>query len=314
MEATIKGIGGIETEMSTGVLIVGSGALATLFAARLSAAGIDVTMLGTWQAGLAALRNNGAHLDGDGTFTVRAIDDPADCRGARFALVLVKSWQTERAARQLTECLAEDGLAVTFQNGLGNDDILTKSLGIERVSRGITTLGATLLAPGIVRSNGGGGITLGVHSRQNEIERYLRVAYFDVKVVEDLLPVMWSKLVINAAINPLTAILRVRNGELLGIPPARELMGFLARETASVAKVLGIALPFRDPDHAVEEIAQQTSENISSMLQDILRGAPTEVDVINGAVVRTGEQKKIPTPVNQVVWSLIKSLSYPGKL
>ncbi len=87
--------------MSADILIVGSGALATLFAARLSAAGVDVTMLGSWREGLAALRKSGAGLEGEDTQRVRATDNPADCRGAKFALVLVKSWQTERAASQL---------------------------------------------------------------------------------------------------------------------------------------------------------------------------------------------------------------------
>jgi len=300
--------------MSTSVLIFGSGALATLFAARLSAAGIDVMILGTWQEGLAALRKNGACLEGEGNFTVRATDNPADCRGVKYALVLVKSWQTERAAHQLADCIAEDGLAVTFQNGLGNDDILCGILGQRRVSRGITTLGATLLAPGNARSNGGGVVTLEDHSAITALETILRVAKFEVRVVKDLQPVVWGKLVINAAINPLTALLRVKNGELLTNPSAHELMGILAHEAALVAEAIGVKLPFLDPERAVEEVAKSTAENISSMLQDVLRQAPTEVDVINGVIVRKGEEKKVPTPVNQVIWSLVKALPRPRKI
>ena len=148
--------------MSADILIVGSGALATLFAARLAMAGLDVCMLATWPEGLAALRERGVCLDGEESLSVRAISDPADCRGVKFALVLVKSWQTERAAHQLANCLAGDGLAVTLQNGLGNDVFLSKILGRRHVLRGVTTLGATLLAPGLVRSGGGGDITLEV--------------------------------------------------------------------------------------------------------------------------------------------------------
>jgi 2-dehydropantoate 2-reductase len=300
--------------MSTSVLIVGSGALATLFAARLSAAAVNVTMLGTWQESLAALGKNGANLDGEGSYPVRAIDDPVDCKGAEIALVLVKSWQTERAACQLAGCLAKDGLAVTFQNGLGNDEILSRNLGLRRVSRGVTTLAAALLGPGIVRSSGGGVLTLEAHSRLTALEDVLRVANFDIDVVEDLQPFVWGKLMVNAAINPLTALLRVKNGELLANPPACELMGKLARETASVAQALGVILPFLVPERAVEEVAQNTSENISSMLQDVRRGAPTEVDFINGAVIRTGRMNKVPTPVNEVIWSLINALPCSGKI
>ena len=300
--------------MNTGILIVGCGALATLFAARLSAAGENVTMLGTWQEGLAALRYRGACLEGAGSYAVRATDDPSTCRGTKFALVTVKSWQTERAARQLADCLAGDGLAVTFQNGLGNNDILSGMLGLQRVSRGVTTLGAALIGPGIVRSNGGGKITLEAHSKISVLETALRVAKFDVNVLEDLLPTVWGKLMINAAINPLTALLRIKNGELLANPPARELMSKIAAETVSVAAALGVLLPFTDAERALEEVARQTSDNLSSMLQDVLRGAPTEVDFINGAIVRIGGQKNVPTPVNQVVLSLVNALPRSGKI
>src|SRR5512140_3149489 len=103
--------------MNKSILIVGTGALATLFAARFSAAGVNVTMLGTWPDGLMALQKGGARLDDRGGQPVRATNDPMDCQGAKFALVLVKSWQTERAAGQVVKCLSEGGLAVTFQNG-----------------------------------------------------------------------------------------------------------------------------------------------------------------------------------------------------
>ena len=300
--------------MRNGVLILGSGALATLFAARLSSVGIEVTVLATWLAGLDALRGSGAILDGAGQYAVRATDNPDECRGASLALVLVKSWQTDRAAHQLAGCLEKNGLAVTFQNGLGNDEILSGILGSRRVSRGVTTLGATLLAPGIVRGNGDGTMVLEAHARLSNLENILRVANFKFRIVEDIQPDVWGKLTINAAINPLSAILNVKNGELLAIPPARELMGKLARETVNVAKAFNIVMPFLEPEKAVEDVALQTSENKSSMLQDVLRGAPTEVDVINGMVVRKGAQKNIPTPVNRVVWSLVKALPAPGKL
>ncbi len=119
-------------------------------------------MLGTWPDGLSALRQNGARIiDENGNernFSVRATDDPKECRGTKVAIVLVKSWQTERAAHQLKECLAEDGLAITLQNGLGNQEILVKELGQSRVALGTITIGATLLGPGLVKAGGDGKI------------------------------------------------------------------------------------------------------------------------------------------------------------
>ena len=138
------------------ILIVGTGALATLFAARLTQAGYRVTLLGTWKEGIATLRKDGARLiDTNGNehqFEVQATDDPRDCVGAKHALVLVKAWQTERAAEQLNECMAEDGLAVTLQNGLGNYEKLTRSLSLNRVALGTSTTGATLLGPGLAKA------------------------------------------------------------------------------------------------------------------------------------------------------------------
>ena len=300
--------------MIADLLIVGSGALATLFAARLSAAGVEVAVLGSWREGLAALRKDGARLDDAVGQAVQVIDNLADCRGVKSALVLVKSYQTEHIASQLAECLAEDGLAVTLQNGLGNDTILANTLGFQRVSRGVTTLGAALVAPGFVRSGGEGVITLEAHSRLSVLDAMLNLAKFNVSIVGNMEPVVWGKLIINAAINPLTALLRVKNGDLLTIPSARALMVELAGEAAQVAQALAVNLPFLNAEQAVEEVAQRTSENISSMLQDVLRESPTEVDAINGAVVGLGEQKGVPTPVNRTICALVKALPVRGKI
>lgn len=293
------------------ILISGTGALATLFAARLSASGHPVTMLGSWENGLRTLNENGARLvDANGTeqvHPVEATNDPADCRGARYALVLVKSWQTERVARQLAECLAEDGLALTLQNGMGNREHLAGTLGLPRVALGVTTTGATLLGPGLARAGGEGVISVEAHPRLGPLEAALTGAGFKVQVVNDAAALMWGKLVINAAINPLTALLRVPNGELLQRPAAHLLMRVLAQETAAVATAQGIHLPFEDAAKAAEDVARRTASNHSSMFQDIRRGAPTEIDAICGAISQTGEKLGVPTPVNRICWHLTRA-------
>ncbi|MGH9786413.1 MAG: ketopantoate reductase family protein, partial [Terriglobia bacterium] len=174
---------------STDLLILGTGALATLFAARLSAAGHQVTMLGTWQAGLDALRSHGARLaDSAGNehaYPVHATNHPNECRAAKHALVLVKAWQTERAARQLADCLAANGLAVTLQNGLGNRETLIQDLGPGRVALGVTTAGATLLGPGSARPGGEGIVSIERHPALGPVEEALKSAGFNVGVVQD---------------------------------------------------------------------------------------------------------------------------------
>ena len=294
------------------MLILGTGAMACLFAARLSAAGVSVTLLGTWHDGLDALRRDGIILeDMDGSqhsYPVRATDNPLDCAGELHALVLVKSWQTRRAATQLDQCLAEDGVALTLQNGVGNHEALVEILGAPRVALGVTTVGANLLAPGRVRAAGQGVVALGIHSRAAPLASMLRQAGFSVEDAPDPDELLWGKLVINAAINPLTALLGVPNGELLKRPTARALLVSLAREAAAVAAAQGLSLHYPDPVAAVEDAARRTAANRSSMLQDVQRGAPTEIDAICGAILRAGEQHGVPTPTNRVLWQLVKAL------
>jgi 2-dehydropantoate 2-reductase len=269
-------------------------------------------MLGTWAEGLRALNENGVRqIDSQGNekyFRVHATDDPCACKNAKYAILLVKAWQTERAAVQLKECLADDGLALTLQNGLGNYETLSLHLGLDRVALGSTTTGATLLGPGLVKAGGEGIISLEQNQALGPIEEALRSAGFNVQAVEDAKSLIWGKLVINAAINPLTALLKVKNGELLDNPNTRDLMHALANETAQVAHAENITLPFRDPIAMAEEVARKTSTNTSSMLQDVMRGARTEIDAICGAVVRIGEKYAIPTPVNWTCWNLVRAL------
>jgi len=294
------------------ILIIGTGALATLFANRLAATGVEVSMLGTWSEGLNALRERGARLIGlDGvehTYPVRVVENPMECCGARLGFVLVKSWQTERAARHLAACLHEEGLALTLQNGLGNREVLVDALDAQRVAIGVTTIGAMLVAPGLARLGGEGPVSIETHPRLARMAALLRGAGFPVNVVEDARSLVWGKLMVSAAINPLTALLRVTNGELLNKPTARLLMGALAVEAAQVARALGVCLQELDPGVVAEEVARRTAINHSSMLQDVLRGAPTEIETICGAIVRAGEQAGVPTPVNRVMWLLVKAV------
>jgi len=294
------------------ILIIGTGAMACLFGARLSAAGIPVILFGTWIEGLQALKQSGVRLvDKSGTeqaFPVQVVSGWKDCQGVRFALVLVKSWQTRRAARQLAECLAPDGLALTLQNGLGNREMLAQALGARRVTLGVTTVGATLLGPGLVRQAGEGVISLSAHPGLAPLSNLLQSAGFVIETEPDATAMLWGKLVINAAINPVTALLRVPNGELLKRSSARALLQASVREAAAVAVAQGIRLPFPDPVVAAEAIARSTAGNHSSMLQDVERGAPTEIDAICGAIVQAGEHTGVATPICRTLWQLVKAL------
>jgi 2-dehydropantoate 2-reductase len=289
---------------SKSILICGTGALATFFAARLSAIGLRVTMLGSWPEAITALNRDGARL-GEIAYPVRALNDARECQGAQLALVLVKAWQTERTARQLAECLAENGIAVSLQNGLGNRETLAASLGLPRVKQAVVTLGATLLGPGHVRAGGEGILSLEADPALDVLAAHLTESGLRVERSDALQSLVWGKLVINTAINPLTALFQIPNGKLLESPPAHEMMAALAAETAEVAGMQGIKLPFENPLAAVEEVARRTASNHSSMFQDVLRGAPTEIDAICGAVARLGGER---APLNRAMWHLVRAL------
>jgi 2-dehydropantoate 2-reductase len=297
------------------LLILGTGAMASLFGARLSAVA-DVTLMGTWKAGLQALEEHGVQVqEADGStanYRLRVAREPEACRGARLALVLVKSWQTERAVRQLQECLHPEGVALTLQNGLGNLEALQEGLGEERAALGVTTTGATLLGPGEVRVGGSGPTYVAEHPRLERLKALLKEADFAVETVSDLGRLLWRKLAINAGINPLTALLNIPNGRLLDNKPARELMCAAAVETAYVAQARGVDLSAEEAAEMVEEVARRTASNLSSMLQDVQRGAPTEIDAICGAIVSHGENLGIPTPINRALWRLIQALVISG--
>jgi 2-dehydropantoate 2-reductase len=190
---------------------------------------------------------------------------------------------------------------------MGNREKLIAELGEGRVALGSTTTGATLEGPGLVRPGGEGMITLGRHKGLEALVQALKDAQFDIKMVDELDSLLWGKLVINAAINPMTALLEILNGELLDQEWLRDWMKALANEVAEVAEGLGVALPFEDPMNAAEDVAQRTASNRSSMAQDVLRGAPTEIDAICGAVVRAGQELGVETPANRRMWEMVRA-------
>jgi len=295
------------------LLIAGTGALASLFAARFARAGLPVKMLGGWVEGVKALREHGLYLvDADGCeyrYPVEVVDSPDGCQCTARALVLVKSWQTARTAQQLADCLEPGGVVLTLQNGLGNQEILERWLKEGRIFTGATTTGATLLGPGRVRAGGEGLISLPQDLNLHTFESWFRQAGFSVETVIDFEGIVWGKLIVNAAINPLTALLGVPNGELLGLATARSLMASAAAEVVAVAKAKGVRLPPEDPFVMVEDVARKTAVNRSSMYQDIQRGAPTEIEAICGMVGRIGKELGVPTPVNDTLYSLVKALA-----
>lgn len=269
-------------------------------------------MLDTWNEGLEAIRKNGItiitenqHLNFKG---IETTSSPENCHDVHLAIVLLKSWQTDWAAQQLKTCLHASGIALTLQNGLGNDEILAASIGEKRTCAGVTTLGATLLEPGVIRAHEHGEVILPQDQRLEGLTTTLQKAGFTIQFEPDIRVLQWGKLIINAAVNPLTAIMQIPNGQLLTNPFASALMKMIVQEAADVARAANITLPCTDPFANVERVIRATAGNYPSMYQDFMRGAISEIDFISGAVIRYGTQYGVPTPVNQTVLLIFKAL------
>ena len=297
------------------IAILGTGALGCVYAARL-AARAEVWMLGTWAEGIAAVQRDGIQVaESDGSIWqahVRATGDPAEAPPADYALVLVKSYQTQRAAAWAAQALKPDGLAVTLQNGLDNAPALAAAVGVARAAVGVTYNGATLLGPGRVRHAARQPTHIGsapaTAGRVAALVALLDRAGLEAHVAPDVTSLLWGKAVVNAAINPITALWRVPNGEACATPERRALLADLAREAAAVAAARGVTLPFDDPVAYAEDVCRRTAANRSSMLQDIERGRPTEIDSITGAIVAEARRLGVPTPVSAVVWRLVRGM------
>ena len=299
------------------ITIIGSGALACLFGARLSTV-TPVCLLGSWKDGLAAIEREGIRVEsavGSVTAWVRPTNKDAIASPAEVVLVLVKSWQTERAAQQAQRVLSSDGLVITLQNGLGNYETLAAYVGEEHTALGVTSQAATLIRPAHIRHAGIGdthlGFTQATRDRLSAVAQLFNSAGLPTRLTSALDKMVWAKLAANSSINPLTALLQIPNGELLARPDAEALMFAAAKETAAVAEAKGVKLPL-DTAQRVRAIARATAENYSSMYQDISRGAPTEIEAINGAIVREAIALHVPVPLNNILAQLVRATRQPS--
>jgi 2-dehydropantoate 2-reductase len=285
------------------VLIAGTGAMACLVGARLARAGAAVTLAGTWRAAIDVIAEHGLRVNEPGrSWSAQVTAVPIERLGERFplALVLVKSHQTAAVADVLARVMDLHGLAVTVQNGLGNRELLEARLGPERVAAGIAVMGATLVAPGEVRYVPGRivlGATPATAESVGHLTALLAGAGIPTMIADDLASAVWCKLAANCAVNTLTALHGLTNGALLAREDLLPQVTAAAREVGMVAAAKGIFLQ-RDVVESTLETARATAANRSSMLQDLERGARTEIDALCGAVVREGRRLGVATPVN----------------
>lgn len=298
------------------IAIVGSGALGSLFGGLLAKSGQDVLLLDNHPERAEHISRNGLRfegLSGDMTIPVGATADFKEADGADWFLFCVKAYSTGPAAEQIAPLVGKSSTVLTLQNGIGNVEKICEFVPPERVAAGTTSNGANVRAPGHIHHAGAGETIVGEldgagSERIKEIVEAFAGAGMQARTSTNVSGLLWGKLLVNVGINPLTAILRIRNGEILERPPALELMRAAVLETYGVCGKKGIKLEFPDPVKKVEEVAKLTAQNISSMHQDVRAGKQTEIDAICGAVVREGRELGVETPINEVLWRLLGAM------
>jgi 2-dehydropantoate 2-reductase len=293
------------------VVVLGAGAMGCLLAGLTARSRRSVALVDVVQEKVDAL-GSGIRFSGvEGEFVVpvEATSDSGSLAPPDFLLFCVKAYDTRAAASQHAHLAGPQTLVITLQNGLGNIEAISDSIDPGRLLAGTTSLGANMIEPGHVHFAGRGKVELGeldgtLSDRLERSAALFRDSGVEVELSRDVQALLWSKLVVNVGINALTALLDVRNGVLLELPAARELMGRAVGEAVQVASRCGVVMNLDEAVAHVEAVARATARNRSSMLADVSAGRPTEVDQINGAVVERAAQHGIDAPVNEVLTRL----------
>ena len=303
-------------------LIVGPGAMGCLFAARLHAAGFKAVLFDYSSTRAGRINETGIMVEGvSGTYKAM-VPVTADLTGIDpdMVLICVKSNRTRYAAEDLKEKVPRKTLFVTLQNGLGNVETLKEVLGDDRVIGGVTSEGATSLEMGKIRHAGMGSTVVGPRknfdAHLDELVSAFNKAGFSTTSSDNVDELIWSKLIVNVGINALAAITGLKNGRLPDYEGSLSIMKQAVAEALAVSKAKNINLAFNDPFEKVLEVCRATAGNIASMLQDVLNKKTTEIDFINGAICREGENTGISTPANLTLTRLVKTIesSYAERL
>jgi 2-dehydropantoate 2-reductase len=298
------------------IAIVGPGALGCLIAGFLKArTKEEIWLIDKSPERAKRIRANGIRVEGMSSVSA-SIDisaNPKEVGVCDLIFICVKSYSTEDACKEIRDLVGEKTFILTLQNGIGNVQVLNDHFGSDHVIAGVTNHGATLMGPGHVSHAGRGDTIIGMYSGKvlgpvRDAANILTKCGFETKVSKDIDSVIWSKLIINIGINALTGITRIKNGMLIKHDSSREIMRSSVQEAMKIIKRKRIKLVYDDPIQKVESVCKATATNVSSMLQDILSSKRTEIDYINGVITRQGRSMGIPTPVNEALINLIKTI------
>ena len=299
------------------LIIVGPGAIGCLFAGLMAEAGYRVQLLDKRPERAAHISRHGVRIEdvgGERTIPVSNTVDASGMEPADAVFICVKAYDTASAIAAVLPALREHTVVVSMQNGLGNLDEMAKLVHPDRLLAAITTAGSTYLGHGHIRYAGAGVTTLASVTTAGEPQAHrmadlLIGASIIAATAVDINAMLWSKLVINASICPVSVVSGLPNGRILKSPEWSRILFQSAEEAFAVARAKGIRLLYENPVQSVREICSNTAENLSSMLQDYRRGKKTEIDAINGVIVREAEARGVPAPVNEQLYRQVRNLT-----
>jgi len=300
------------------IVILGAGALGCAIGAALTQGGNETWLLNRSAGHVEAMRRDGLRVDdarGSRMVPVRASSRPDEVGVADLVIVLVKSLQTEAAMRGAMALVGPDTTVLSLQNGLGHEDILSDIVGRERVLAGKTYVGGVLRSPGHILSGVEGKDTyIGeldgrISPRVRAIAEAFTAAGLSTSVSDNILGTMWDKLLVNVATGALTGITRLTYGQLYDEPLLAATAQAAVAEAIAVARATGVLLTLTEPEQAWRLASAGLAPSFkTSMLQSLEKGSLTEIDFINGSVVRQGERHGVPTPVNATLVACIKGI------
>ncbi len=295
------------------IAVVGAGAMGGSYGGLLAKAGHEVTLIDTWAEHVEAINAKGLRIDGafgEQVIQVPARSAPADGQSAEMVIVFTDTNNTEDGAKTAAGLLGNDGFAITFQNGIGNVETLQRVIGAERVLAGSSMCSAARHGPGHVdlthlRYTSVGEIDGSDSPRTQAVIAALQSAGMEAKLVPDVMATIWEKFVVNCGFNAIAATTGLRTGEVSHVPETAAFQQRVLDEVMAVVDAKGIKLP--NPDIAKQIlVGAGKSFNKPSMLQHILAWRKTEIDAINGALIREGEALGVPTPANEALVALLK--------
>lgn len=299
------------------VAVIGPGAIGLFFGGLLSRLGLDVWFPDKSEERAAYLVKHGLLLEettGVTSIPLKVTTDTAGIGPCDLVIICVKSYDTKSAASLLPSLIHQNTLVLTLQNGLGHAEVLKKVLPERQIAIGVTFHGVTLVETGHIHHAGAGPTCIGsflpdekVRGQLAKLAEILTAAGLATEAVDNIEEIVWNKLLVNIGINALSALTRLKNGDLVKFPEIQNLMAMAITEALAVARGKGL----RANPRAVEKVRAAclaTAKNRSSMLQDVLNKKRTEIEAINGAVVKEGETLGIATPVNEVLTILVKGI------